>query len=421
MSPRAVTTALTVILPSPEQTWLLRACLQDGEAGREAWRVWRELAGDAKAAMAEDRWGVKRLLPLLYSALRRNGAEVDAALLPYLRTVFAREQMRTATYLRICGDVLTAVEREAIPTILLRGAATAVTSYEDPALRHCHDISLLVGPDDMRRAAGALRGCGLTSAVPEPSAYATDVYLRHESTLTVELHTRLFEVPFYDLPMADVLPRTREASVGGTPARVLSPTDALLHACGHASYSPSRKTLRWVCDAWHLLRRHPDLDWDLLIETARRSRLTLPLAVTLRYLAEELGAPVPAVVLKQVERDATRAPAVERDVALRGARLGSGQEQPALLRRIPGGWRVRASVAVWLLFPSRQYVREVMGVRGGVRVWAQYALRPFGYLRDRLRARRGRHTWATPAPTSSKAIASGAGEALRSPARVVAK
>ena len=394
-----VATALTVILPSREQTWLLRASLQHGDAGREAWRVWRELAGNAKTAMAEDRGGVKRLLPLLYSALRRNGAEVDAALLPYLKTVHAREQIRTATYLRICGEVLGALEREGIPTIVLRGAAAAVTAYDDPALRHCHDISLLVSSEDLPRAAIALRGNGLTSAMRDPGTFTTDFELRHESTLMVELHTQLFEVPFYDLPMADVMPRTRHVSIGGKPARVLSPTDAFLHACGHASYSPSRQTLRWVCDVWHILRRHPELDWDLLIQTARRSRLGLPVAVTLRYLAEELGAPVPGVVLKRVVRDAARAPAVERDVALRGARMGSGQGPSELLRRIPGGWRVRAWVALCLLFPSRQYIREVMGVRGSFRLWAQYALRPFDYLRER----RARHGWATQTPMSGTA------------------
>jgi hypothetical protein len=54
----ACTAALAAVLPTPEQTWLLRACLLDGEAGREGWRAWHALAGDAKAAMIEDRWSV---------------------------------------------------------------------------------------------------------------------------------------------------------------------------------------------------------------------------------------------------------------------------------------------------------------------------------------------------------------------------
>ena len=47
-------------------------------------------------------------------------------------------------------------------------------------------------------------------------------------------------------------------------AEIPAPADSLLHVCGHASYSASRQSLRWVTDAWFIVNRHPDLDWDLL-------------------------------------------------------------------------------------------------------------------------------------------------------------
>lgn len=380
--------ALAAMLPSPEQTWLLRACLLDGEEGREAWRVWEALAGDAKAAMAEDRWSVKRLLPALYSALRRNGASVDAALLPYLKLAYVREQIRSRTYLGICGEVLAALHDASVPNVLLRGAALAATVYPDPALRHCHDIALLVEKDDLARAAGVLRRRGLE---PFPSSVADGVTvgpgatLRHETTLPIELHTDVFGVPLYELPFAEVWPRTRPVRVAGCDARVLSPADALLHVCGHASYSPGRESLRWVCDAWHLIAMNPDLDWELLCQSAKHSRVTLPLAVTLRYLSAQLGAPVPAWVLEQLERHASGVPAVERDVALRGARVAANDSLGAMLRRVPPRWSVRARVVVWLLWPSREYVRDVAGARGALGVLLHYVRRPAGYAWRYLR------------------------------------
>src|SRR5437667_12652827 len=110
----ALASSLAVILPSHEDTQLLRAALLDEEASREAWRAWQRLVGDVKAAMSDDRRPVKRLLPLLFASLRRSGAEIDAALLPYLRLAYMREQMRSATYLRICADVLETLERDAV-------------------------------------------------------------------------------------------------------------------------------------------------------------------------------------------------------------------------------------------------------------------------------------------------------------------
>ena len=160
---RACTAALAAVLPTPEQTWLLRACLLDGEAEREAWHIWHALAGDAKAAMVEDRWSVKRLLPALYVALRRSGAEVDATLLSYLKLAYVREQMRATTYRRICGELVAVLAAAGVPAVLLRGGALVATVYDDPAVRHCHDVAFLVQPADLARADAALRAAGLTS------------------------------------------------------------------------------------------------------------------------------------------------------------------------------------------------------------------------------------------------------------------
>ena len=379
---------LSALLPSPEQTWLLRACLLDGEDGRDAWRAWRGLAGEPKAAMAEDRWSVKRLLPALYSALRRNGAPVDPALLPYLKLAYVREQIRSRTYLGICRDILTTLAEASVPVVVLRGAALATTVYPDPAIRHCHDISLLVRERDIARGTQALQGRGLVRAPVGASAgviVGAAAVLRHETTLPVELHTRLFGVPLYDLPPSEVWPRTREVSVAGADARILAPADALLHVCGHASYSPGRDSLRWVCDAWYLIAANPDLDWDLLLKSAERGRLTLPLAVTLRYLSAQLGASIPESVLERLERCARHAPAIERDVALRGARVGACENLGVMLRRVPASWRVRAQIVAWLLWPSREYVRDIVGIDGSAAALLHYVRRPLDSARRFLR------------------------------------
>ena len=48
----ALADALGSLLPTPEQTRLLRACLQRGEAGRQAWADWRSLVDDPTSAAA---------------------------------------------------------------------------------------------------------------------------------------------------------------------------------------------------------------------------------------------------------------------------------------------------------------------------------------------------------------------------------
>ncbi len=383
----ALATALTVLLPSREMTWLLRAALRDGTEARESWRRWCGLTGDVKAAMADDSLPVKRLLTVLFASLRRAGADLDPSLVPYLRLAYAREQMRTATYLRILEEVMVALERDAVPAIALRGAALATSLYAEPALRHCHDIDLLIRPEHLERAVSALEWAGLTRSDAEPDSDATGIKLSHSSGLPVELHQRLFDSSFYALPESEAWAHTRTQRAAGISMTVLSPEDMLLHICGHASCSRSRRSLRWVCDAWHVIQHHPGLDWERFAAAAERSRLALPLSVMLRYLADDIGASIPAGGVERLQELAQRAPAIERDVALRAACKDSVQDWAALLRLVPGGWLVKVRLAAWLLFPSPQYVREVLGVRGTARVWARYATRPFRFARRRFQVR----------------------------------
>jgi hypothetical protein len=95
---------LSVLLPTPEQTLLLRACLLSGEAGRQAGDAWLSKKQELGDILKEDR--LKGLFPLLFSAFQRNGVEVDQAFLTILRTASLREELRAKTFRRICRQVL---------------------------------------------------------------------------------------------------------------------------------------------------------------------------------------------------------------------------------------------------------------------------------------------------------------------------
>ena len=73
----------------------------------------------------------------------------------------------------------------------------------------------------------------------------------------------------------------------------------------HAFFAKHHESLRWVCDSWFLIDRRPHLDWDVLVDCARRHRLALPLSVTLGYLAEVLKAPIPEMVLDRLNAAAS--------------------------------------------------------------------------------------------------------------------
>ena len=311
----ALSHALSTILPTPEDTLLLRACLTPGESGKLACEAWlkQHQNGFKKEA-------IKAFLPLFLHAVKKHAVKVDAAFLTVLRTAVLREELRTNTYNRICCELFSALSDYVIPTIVLGGAALADTVYAHPALRHSHDIDVLIPDVEFSRTERLIASLRFKS-VNLPEAGSHHLEFMHASGVPLTLHSRLFQLPAYTPPLPEIWSRSHNLLIAGVPIRTLSPVDSLLYVCGHASYSSSRHSLRWVSDAWFIIDRYPDLVWDLLLNCARRSWLTLPLSVMLRYLAEALDAPIPATVMAGLLASAGKIDVMERAHSPAGSRV----------------------------------------------------------------------------------------------------
>jgi hypothetical protein len=378
----ALSDTLSVLLPTPAQTLLLRACLWKDGAGREASSAWlRQHSRQPGKPLQEDH--LKSLLPLLFAACQRNGVEADREFFTLLRAASLREELRAQTYRRICREVLSAFAAAGISSIVLKGAALADLVYAPPALRHCHDLDLLLEESDPAKAIGLLSPLGFSLLERElPLSEWQDLQFVHESGLPLELHSHLFRLPLYNTIAPEMQARSHTHHVADVPVRILTPTDQLLHVCGHAASCASRESLRWACDAWLLVERFPDLDWDLLEDCARRSHLTLPLSVLLSYLATELRAPIPAAFLTRLTALAAQASTVECEAALWGAHA-SGRGRFKNLLWMTSTWRAWIFVLQWILFPSPTYLRTMQHVRFSWRLPFYYLSRPLRYIVQR--------------------------------------
>ena len=379
----ALTDALSIILPSPEQTWLLRACLHPAESGRQAWEVYQRLVTDPKKAFKNPRLGGKTLAPLLLTALRNNGVVVDSSILPYLRTAYLREELRSNTYRSILRDALTALSSRRVSSIVLKGAALAETVYAEPALRHCDDISIFLREEDLLPAAALLSSCGFTPVRKKLWPGVRPFTLIHESGLPLHLHRSLFCVTRYNVPPADLWTRSQTHVIAGIPTRILSPADNLLHVCIQAFSYSRRESPRWVADAWHVIVGHHDFDWDVMVDCAITNHLALPLYVTLRYLAEDLHAPIPEIILDRLCAAASQTDVMRGEATLATALAGGGLSLKSLAR-VTGGWRPRALVLKWILFPSRDYLRSAYHVGHPWLLPFYYVYRPLRYVARRI-------------------------------------
>jgi hypothetical protein len=174
-------------------------------------------------------------------------------------------------------------------------------------------VDVLLREEDLSRADDLLARAGWrrrrSPVLPNPKHLTP---LVHAEGVPIELHWRLL-IPHYTLPYDALWERSRVEPVGGADVRVLAEPDALLHAVAHGMSEPSG--LRWLVDAWFLLEKHPRFDWATFTETTAAARLELPVSAALRYLADELGAPVPRDVIAPLESAAGRSGLVGRAAA----------------------------------------------------------------------------------------------------------
>ncbi len=378
----ALSEVLSLLLPTAEETLLLRVCLSHGESARSNWTRWRNIKRTPGKALLRNS-SFKKLRPLLFNAVQSHDLEIDKEALTYLRTAYLKEELRDAAVRRICREVLLSLEKEELAPILLKGMALAETVYGNPVLRHCHDIDILLPDDQLSRPAGFLSSLGFRVCFA-PDKRSRHLRMLQGSGLPLEFHSNLFEVPYYQVPLAEIRARGRSQTIAGVKTRILTPADNLLHVCGHASYSSKRQSLRWVTDAWFIISRHPDLEWELLSDNIRRSGLALPLSVMLGYLAKTLDAPIPADILRSLSAAASRSRPIERQLALRGTRSDGRSGLQELFGKTTN-WRERVLVIQWLLFPSPRYLGWVDQVHPWLLPF-HYVYRPLRYVRSRLRS-----------------------------------
>lgn len=336
-------------MPDRERTWLLGSALWPRPRAREAFRGWQASAPAPTVRMADDRRGARLLAPLICERLGDETEELDPRLMTYLRTARVREELRSAEYRRICAALVESLTGT-VPFVLAGGAALAETVYPRPELRHSHGISILVEEGDRRVVAGMIGEAGfrIKDAAGEPGIALHAV---HGSGLRLWVRTGLLPFPGWDGLIDRARDRAEERPLLGSCVRVLDPADRLFHVLARAAAGERRDTLLWASDAYRLVERETDLDWDRCVDHASRVGAALPVWVLVRYLAGRLEAPVPGRALEGLEASARDAGVVGRELALFGAAMRPGPKLVPFVRRARS-WRDRFDVLRWRFIPS---------------------------------------------------------------------
>jgi hypothetical protein len=300
------------VFPDGRATWFLRACLHDGEDAERAWRHWLQDATADGTPVRRALAPVNALLPLLAWNLARTGIPVDRELQTHLRSALLTEELRWARYRSICEAAFTLLTAHAIPFIALKGAAVSERFYPEPMLRHSDDIDVLLHRADIERASEIFVDAGWRTHARPPFRQPLHAPpLVHDTDVSIELHHRIVN-PHFTVPYDDLWTRAEHTTAAGVAARVLPGPEALIHAIAHATQSATG--LRWVADAWFIVRS-PAFDWQVFTDTTIRSRLARPVRAALAHLGAEMNLAIPGAVTAELETAARRATYSDRQAS----------------------------------------------------------------------------------------------------------
>ncbi len=207
-----------------------------------------------------------------------------------------------------------------IEAIAVKGPVSAALCYGDLGLRTFSDLDILIAPDDVGTATELLEARGYAPQLKLPPGWqnqlvreGTERLFRHpDGVRMVDLHWHLMRHGYSFTPGTRGVFARRQTVYVGThkvPTLALEPTllFLLLHGMKH-----DWSSLGWLTDVAELLRRHPTLDWELLLEwsSPRGPRRFIDVGLSLAHAL--LDAPVASSVLRRGTSDPAVAHTVER-------------------------------------------------------------------------------------------------------------
>jgi hypothetical protein len=205
--------------------------------------------------------------------------------------------------------VLKLFKEHGIPVATFKGPVLSQMAYGEIALRQAGDIDLLIRRQDFAGAKSLLESLGY-KMFPKltPAQLASHLhhhceiaFMRDDWFTVIDLHWELAPKTFvFNLETDEVMSRLQSISLAGTMVQTFGAEDSVLYQAMHGAKHLWRR-LEWVVALAESVRL--GVHWDLLIQSAQRTRMTRMLALGLRLVEELGGVPIPSRVLATIDAD----------------------------------------------------------------------------------------------------------------------
>lgn len=238
---------------------------------------------------------IHRVTPPVY----RNALTVDHPALPdFIAGLRAEVQANDRRVMRNSTALIQALKSlhaSSVDVVLLKGLGVSWRYYGTYGARHCGDIDLLVHPDQLKRASGALTSAGFEhlsaddmkepkSPIPGAALFNHHLNFSWLGVPLVELHARLHPNPAlaplrFDTIMHDGIP----IHIAGVACHIMSDKDQAIYLAVHGARHTWRR-LQWLCDFQALVSRCGQEELGGVIEIAERQGIAPTLLQSLLLL-----------------------------------------------------------------------------------------------------------------------------------------
>jgi len=304
-------------------------------------------------------WHLRRL-----DLLQRLPPDARNRLTHVASGVWARGAVLAASW----GEAVSALRQAGVETLTLKGMVLAHTVYPDPGLRPMADLDLLVRPADRTRAVEALTSLGYRTPGPQAERHAASRCFAElvRGGVLVDLHWDVARYLRFDgvvrVDHDGLWRRARPLVLAEGRSLALCPEDMLLHLALHLTLGSDFARVLWYADIDALIRRYTgELDWERVVDEARRWRIRALLDWTLKVVHASFGTPLPPGLAARLAPGRLRRAAVLRCIGTSwppslGPPLSETRVYPAQTLLMDRGVDV-LRVLAWTFFPSGTWLR----------------------------------------------------------------
>jgi len=314
--------------------------------------------------------------PLLYARMKDGSSEsnIPEECLETLKAEYYRTAAQNALLFVELNRFLTAFQSANIPTVVLKGLDLAQTLYGNPALRPMGDIDVLIPERCLEQAISIVEDLGYEPeeawAMPEIRSglkrllfFEANFDGGKNANVHFELHWSLV-APRGNRYSPDIewfWKGTRQASLNGLPALVLTPTRNVLFLAGHLmlkhiafKHGEDRTCLRWYYDLHLLIEQNYDvIDWDEIVAQANRTRWQTVLLLALQAVKSRFNTRLPDGLLGDLASFSDRKLMRQLDngQVRNSTRFSTSMEDFGNMY-----WQTRFWLLWGLIFPEKEYM-----------------------------------------------------------------